>query len=205
MLEVSDSDLARRAEALRAKLHAEAEAGGYHLNPDREMLLMLCEGLLTNIERYGYMGCPCRLLDGVREKDIDLICPCDYRDPDLEEFGACFCALYVTEDILRAERKVTSIPERRPSEAERAAPQPATAAGVKVWRCKVCGYLCAREHPPERCPVCKADRDRFEGFSPAGPPVWRCKVCGYLAARDKPPERCPICKVEKDRFETFRL
>ncbi|MDT8396896.1 MAG: ferredoxin:glutaredoxin reductase, partial [bacterium] len=33
-----------------------------------------------------------------------------------------------------------------------------------VWRCKVCGYLCAREHPPGKCPICKADKDRFERF-----------------------------------------
>ncbi len=36
--------------------------------------------------------------------------------------------------------------------------------GVKVWRCRVCGYLCAREAPPETCPICKVSRDRFEQF-----------------------------------------
>ena len=39
-----------------------------------------------------------------------------------------------------------------------------TAGGLPVWRCKVCGYLCARERPPLKCPICKADRDRFERF-----------------------------------------
>lgn len=33
-----------------------------------------------------------------------------------------------------------------------------------VWRCKVCGYLCARDRPPAVCPICKAERDRFEEF-----------------------------------------
>ena len=33
-----------------------------------------------------------------------------------------------------------------------------------VWRCKVCGYLCAREHPPEVCPICKVPKERFERF-----------------------------------------
>jgi ferredoxin-thioredoxin reductase catalytic chain len=28
----------------------------------------------------------------------------------------------------------------------------------------VCGYLCARNEPPEICPVCKAKKDRFERF-----------------------------------------
>ena len=37
-------------------------------------------------------------------------------------------------------------------------------APVPVWRCRVCGYLCAREGPPDVCPVCKAREERFELF-----------------------------------------
>lgn len=64
---------------------------------------------------------------------------------------------------------MTSIPERRPAERPAAKEEAAGGAagktgGLKVWRCRVCGYLCARESPPETCPVCKADRDRFEQF-----------------------------------------
>jgi len=33
-----------------------------------------------------------------------------------------------------------------------------------VWRCVVCGYLCARKSPPPVCPICKAKKDRFEEF-----------------------------------------
>lgn len=71
-------------------LFDDAEAAGYHLNPDREFTLMLVEGLLRNRERYGYMLCPCRLGEGEREKDLDIICPCDYRDTDLDEYGQCY-------------------------------------------------------------------------------------------------------------------
>jgi rubrerythrin len=35
---------------------------------------------------------------------------------------------------------------------------------MPVWRCKVCGYLCARDEPPEVCPICKATKERFERF-----------------------------------------
>ena len=38
------------------------------------------------------------------------------------------------------------------------------AGGKTVWRCIVCGYLCAREKPPAVCPICKAKADRFEEF-----------------------------------------
>jgi rubrerythrin len=111
------------------------------------------------------------------------------------------------------------VPERRPEpeELERiragegAAAQAAAGKGgesVPVWRCKVCGYLAARDSAPKVCPICKASQDRFEPFPMrAGPgmPVWRCKVCGYLAARDSAPKVCPICKASQDRFEPFPL
>lgn len=38
------------------------------------------------------------------------------------------------------------------------------ARGLLVWRCQVCGYLCARGSPPEVCPICRAERDRLERF-----------------------------------------
>ena len=41
---------------------------------------------------------------------------------------------------------------------------PAQGKAIPVWRCKVCGYLCARETPPGVCPICKAKADKFERF-----------------------------------------
>jgi Ferredoxin-thioredoxin reductase, catalytic subunit len=92
---VSDEDVDR----LVQDLAREAEAGGYRLNPDRMFTRALVRGLLSNRERYGYISCPCRLASGNREDDLDIICPCDYRDLDLTEYGACYCGLYVTADV----------------------------------------------------------------------------------------------------------
>ncbi|MCP8318901.1 MAG: hypothetical protein L6N95_03635, partial [Candidatus Methylarchaceae archaeon HK01B] len=100
----------------------------------------------------------------------DIICPCDYRDADLNQFGACFCALYVSGDVVKGKKKVGSIPERRTTKEVRKKMEKEKMTGTKpnikipVWRCKVCGYLCAREEPPEICPVCKAGKERFERF-----------------------------------------
>ncbi|XUX01435.1 MAG: ferredoxin-thioredoxin reductase catalytic domain-containing protein [Dehalogenimonas sp.] len=155
---------------LFARLNADAEKFGYHLNPDIEFTRSLVEGLLTNIGRYGYMACPCRLASGVRAQDLDIVCPCDYRDPDLSEYGACFCALYVNTPILQGEQVLKPVPERRGQKmVEKDQESPSTGnATIKlsqpVWRCKVCGYICAREEPPEICPICKATKDRFERF-----------------------------------------
>lgn len=164
-----------RVEALVDELDRDAEAGGYHLNPDREFTRALAEGLIANEARHGYRSCPCRLADDDRERDRDIICPCDYRDPDLSEHGACYCALYVSGEVVAGERELGSVPERRPSDEERAKAaeaQRARAAGsgvglvppLPVWRCTVCGYLCGRDEPPEVCPICKATKDRFERF-----------------------------------------
>jgi ferredoxin-thioredoxin reductase catalytic subunit len=152
------------------RLDREAEASGYHLNSDMEHTKDLVEGLLVNEKRYGYWACPCRLAEGIKEKDLDIICPCDYRDSDLNDYGTCYCALYVSQAVLKGEKNLGSIPERRPSSEERKRAKPKSIAkGVSslplpVWRCKVCGYLCAREDPPEVCPICKAKKERFERF-----------------------------------------
>ena len=146
-----------------------AERGGYHLNPNVAFTKDLIRGILVNGRRYGYWACPCRLADGERRADLDIICPCVYRDADVLEYGACYCALYVSKKVLDGKRIVESIPERRPPEdvrkalAERPIP---TMAGIShpVWRCSVCGYLCSRDDPPEICPICRVDSDRFELF-----------------------------------------
>ncbi|WP_022662746.1 ferredoxin-thioredoxin reductase catalytic domain-containing protein [Paucidesulfovibrio longus] len=92
------------------------EPKGYYFNEDMSMTMPLMESLLANKQRYGYMACPCRLANGEFEDDKDIVCPCVYREPDVEEFGACFCGLYVSKDWNegKIERKV--VPERRPPE-----------------------------------------------------------------------------------------
>ena len=156
-------------ERLYERLKAAAEATGYRLNPDMGSTMSLVESLLVNEERYGYWACPCRLASGVKQEDLDIICPCDYRDSDLSDHGSCYCAFYVSEELAMEETEPQPIPERRPAEPSQRAQARDTATvdeeGLAVWRCRVCGYLCAREHPPSVCPICKAERERFERFA----------------------------------------
>lgn len=109
MIEVSDQEV----EKIYQRLDKFAESKGYHLNPDIEFTKDLIRSLLINQKRYGYWACPCRLASGNREEDRDIICPCDYRDPDLNEFGACYCALYVSQEIKDGKKQAEAIPERR--------------------------------------------------------------------------------------------
>jgi ferredoxin-thioredoxin reductase catalytic chain len=86
----------------------------WKLTRDEEFLKMLIEGLMTNFNRYGYFLCPCRDGAGVREKDKDLICPCEYCVPDQKQYGHCYCGLYLTPEFYATKKKTRAIPERRP-------------------------------------------------------------------------------------------
>jgi ferredoxin-thioredoxin reductase catalytic subunit len=77
-------------EAAYKKIKREVESVGYYLNPDENFTKQIIRGLLTNQKRMGYQACPCRFASGKREEDLDIICPCDYRDPDLEQYDTCY-------------------------------------------------------------------------------------------------------------------
>lgn len=92
------------------------EPKGYYFSKDKERVFDLLSGLLENKKRYGYMCCPCRLASGDRDKDRDITCPCVYRTPDVEEFGSCYCNLYVSREWNEGKIARAYVPERRPPE-----------------------------------------------------------------------------------------
>jgi ferredoxin-thioredoxin reductase catalytic chain len=162
-------------EQVRERAENDAKTYGYYLTSDKEILQNLLEGLKKNEERYGYPSCPCRLASGKIGHDRDIICPCDYRDPDIEEYGFCYCALYVRKDVHDGKKPIKPIPERRPQEkqmnAYKDSPETETqestkeskpsALKIKLYYCRQCGYVCFREEPPYICPICKAKKEMF--------------------------------------------
>ena len=104
------------AETLYTMLEKIQAEKGYLFNNDRDRTMELLEALLQNKDRYGYMACPCRLASGDRESDKDIICPCVYRTPDVEEYGSCYCNLYVSAAWNDGTIPRTFVPERRPPE-----------------------------------------------------------------------------------------
>ncbi len=161
-------------EAVRGRVEADARTMGYHLIPDQELLQLFIEGLKTNEARYGYPTCPCRLATGKFEFDRDIICPCDYRDPDVQDYGACYCRLFVNKKVYES-KELPTVPERRAMEKQAPAyrassmqPEQKSEAKIalsqakqKLWYCKQCGYVTYREEPPYICPICKAKRELF--------------------------------------------
>jgi len=92
------------------------EPKGCFFNKDKERVFELLEALITNKERYGYMACPCRLASANRDNDKDIICPCIYREPDVKEYGSCYCNLYVSRELNEDITPHIYVPERRPPE-----------------------------------------------------------------------------------------
>jgi ferredoxin-thioredoxin reductase catalytic chain len=92
------------------------EPKGYFFNRDQKMVFELLKSLLVNKKRYGYMACPCRLASGKKDLDKDILCPCVYRTPDIEEYGSCYCNLYVSKAWNNDKVPHVYIPERRPPE-----------------------------------------------------------------------------------------
>ncbi|MFA5083773.1 MAG: ferredoxin-thioredoxin reductase catalytic domain-containing protein [Candidatus Paceibacterota bacterium] len=164
-----------KIENLFAKLFSDNKKRGYFLNPDESLTKNLIEALLTNEQRYGYQACPCRLAGKNKEEDLDIICPCNYRDADVAEYGTCYCGLYVSKNVFENKIAIKPIPERRPNKVEREKLKSLKMEkenekkeigdlGYPVWRCDVCGYLCARDEAPDVCPICGASKERFSKF-----------------------------------------
>ncbi|OGW47224.1 MAG: ferredoxin:thioredoxin reductase [Nitrospirae bacterium RBG_13_41_22] len=103
------------ADRLYEILKKYADSQGIQLNKDKEYVLEILKGLLTNEARYGYRSCPCRLATGIKEEDADIICPCTYRGPDIKEYGSCYCRLYVSKEWNEEKIKHVRVPERRPT------------------------------------------------------------------------------------------
>jgi ferredoxin-thioredoxin reductase catalytic subunit len=146
---------------------------------------MFLEGLETNEERYGYPVCPCRLGTGNIELDRDIICPCDYRDPDVAEYGACYCRLYVTKAVFESQN-LPEVPERRPQQKI-----------ARAYGTPVTGQKPAAEQSqgaPEKPETPPASKQEFKKK------LWYCKQCGYVVYREDPPYICPICKAKREIF-----
>jgi ferredoxin-thioredoxin reductase catalytic subunit len=203
---------AEEVDALYQRLLTGGKQAGYNLNPDVDFAGDLIEGLILNQKRYGYLACPCRLASGKKAEDMDIICPCDYRDPDLTEYGACYCALYVSKAVVKGEKKPASIPERRPplyQGAIKSATRRRQGADAGVHHSTSRRATRRQQRCANEGDLVSDERAQAQAGAPPGSvkslayPVWRCTVCGYLCARESPPEVCPICAAERERFERF--
>ncbi|MBN2246520.1 MAG: hypothetical protein JW755_11820 [Candidatus Aminicenantes bacterium] len=81
----------------RAAIEQLSEKREFQVNPDNEKVAQLIEGVFSNEKNHGLKYCPCRMIEKDFEKDLQLICPCNfpihetYKD---KEEGECWCGLF---------------------------------------------------------------------------------------------------------------
>lgn len=75
-----------------------AEKNEFQVNPDKEKVQMLIDGVFNNEQNQGLKYCPCRLTTKDFVEDLKLVCPCNflihetYKD---KKDGECWCGLFV--------------------------------------------------------------------------------------------------------------
>lgn len=88
-------------EELRAVWENFCEKNDFELNPDKAHVDTIIQGVLIHENKYGLKLCPCRMRDGSREKDLELICPCNFKThetwkaPKNDTKPMCWCGLFV--------------------------------------------------------------------------------------------------------------
>lgn len=81
---------------LRRIWAAFSENNDFMLNPDSSHVDIVIDGLLENEKSCGMRLCPCRLRDGTIERDVGLLCPCNFKSHDTwRSQGRCWCGLFV--------------------------------------------------------------------------------------------------------------
>ncbi|MDD5111922.1 MAG: ferredoxin-thioredoxin reductase catalytic domain-containing protein [Candidatus Altiarchaeota archaeon] len=72
-----------------------AERAGFMLNPDRQVVGMIVDGLLDNMEKHGKPYCPCRPMTSDDAENRKNVCPCVYHKDEIAKDGKCHCWLFV--------------------------------------------------------------------------------------------------------------
>jgi ferredoxin-thioredoxin reductase catalytic subunit len=74
------------------------EKNEFEVNPDKEKVKMLLDGVFNNEQNHGLKYCPCRLTTKDFEEDLKLVCPCNFIIHETyrgKEDGECWCGLFV--------------------------------------------------------------------------------------------------------------
>jgi len=85
-------------ESFRRAIEKFAEKNEFEVNPDKEKVEILLDGLFANEQPHGLKYCPCRLASGDFIEDLKLVCPCNFLIHDTykgKQDGECWCGLFV--------------------------------------------------------------------------------------------------------------
>lgn len=73
-----------------------AKKNDFKINPDKKHVEFIIKGEQNNEAKFGLKLCPCKIRDGTRERDLKLICPCNFKTHETwQSKGTCWCGLFV--------------------------------------------------------------------------------------------------------------
>ena len=83
-------------EEIRNSWQKFTEKNDFILNPNSDHVDKIIDGVLALEQKYGLKLCPCRLRDGTRKRDLELICPCNFKIQETwKNKGECWCGLFI--------------------------------------------------------------------------------------------------------------
>ena len=72
------------------------EKNDFKLNPDNQHVETVADGILKNEQTHKLKLCPCRIRDGTRQRDLELICPCNFKLQETwKTKDMCWCGLFI--------------------------------------------------------------------------------------------------------------
>lgn len=84
------------------------EQKNYALNPSWMMATSLKSNLCEMEETFGKRYCPCFEPSGDAALDKKMMCPCEFIEDEIAEYGTCHCALFGPADLSKADWKASS-------------------------------------------------------------------------------------------------
>jgi ferredoxin-thioredoxin reductase catalytic chain len=85
-------------EGFREAIDSFASRNEFQVNPDREKVDLLLEGIFENEKTCGLKYCPCRLRTKEFEEDLKIVCPCNFLIHETyngKPEGECWCGLFI--------------------------------------------------------------------------------------------------------------
>lgn len=96
LIQGADDEFSTSEEVLKVWDEFAERNGKIKVWDDRESVKQLSLGVLENRKRKGFKFCPCRMTTGDMERDLKLICPCNFlAQQTWREYGECWCGLFV--------------------------------------------------------------------------------------------------------------
>ena len=94
--EIKGLDKERDKEKIKSCWEEFCQKNDFKLSPDLQIIDNVAIGICLNEKDYGLKLCPCRLRDGSRNRDKELICPCNFKSQNMwKKESRCWCGLFV--------------------------------------------------------------------------------------------------------------